>query len=134
MNTRASVGKPDVAALVTRLYDLEMSRDLESWMDMWDDSFVITFPFATDAARVPIRGKENLRQGQIAKFVERSRIELGVTVLPLADPLKALVYLDVHHTLAAGGERHVPVLCVIAFNNAGRIVAMEEFFNEAAVG
>jgi hypothetical protein len=123
----------DITQLVKRLYDLEVKRDLEAWMDMWDDSFVITFPFATDPTRVPITGKDNLRRGQIAKFEERSKIELGVKVSPLAHPLKALAILDVHHTLSAGGTRSLPVLCLIEFNSSGRIVAMEEYFNEAAI-
>lgn len=129
----AAVSPSDSRAWVTRLYDLEMNKDLEPWMDMWDESFVITFPFATDPAMTPIRGKDNLREITRQKFIDRVRIELGVRVMPLADPLKALVYLDVSHTLADESVRKLPLVCLFTFNAAGRIVALEEFFNQAAV-
>jgi ketosteroid isomerase-like protein len=130
----AAAGGSDTTAWVTRLYDLEMNKDLDPWMDMWDESFVITFPFATDPAMTPIRGKDKLREITRQKFIDRVRIELSIRVMPLADPLKALAYLDVAHTLADGTVRRLPLLCLFTFNAAGRIVALEEFFNEAAVG
>ena len=120
-----------VEALVTRLYDLEMAKNLDEWMAMWDPSYVITFPFATRPPIAPIKGWENLRDITRQKFIDRLHIELGVRTEPLADTLKALVHLDVAHTLADGTVRKLPLLCVFTFNAEGRIVALEEYFNQA---
>lgn len=124
---------PDVTAVLTRLYDLEVARQLEPWLELWDDDFEIVFPFATDPARLPVRGKDRLRSDQVAKFDERARIELRVEVLPLADPLRAVVKLDVRHVLSAGGERKLPVLCIFTLTPEGRILRLEEYFNEVAL-
>jgi hypothetical protein len=64
-------------------------------MAMWDPSYVITFPFATQPPIDPIRGWENLRDITRQKIINRLHIELGVCTQPLADPLQALAHLDV---------------------------------------
>jgi ketosteroid isomerase-like protein len=121
----------NIVALIKRLYDLEMAKNLDDWMDMWDASFVITFPFATHPAMPPIRGKENLRSIIRQKFIDRVRIELGIEVMPFAYPLKALVHLDVTHVLEGGRVIRMPLICLFEFNSEGRIVALEEYFNQA---
>jgi ketosteroid isomerase-like protein len=131
------ISEPDAAidcvALVTRLYELEMAKELDAWMAMWDASYVITFPFASNPPMVPIRGLETLRDITRQKFIDRLHVELGVRVEPLDDPLRALVHLDVAHTMADGSVLRLPLLCLFTFNAEGRIVALEEFFNQAAL-
>lgn len=119
-----------VEPLVTRLYDLEMAKDLDAWIAMWDPSYVITFPFATQPPLEPITGWDNLREITRKKFIDRLHIDLGVRTEVLADPLKALVHLDVAHTLADGTVRRLPLLCLFTFSAEGRIVALEEYFNQ----
>jgi ketosteroid isomerase-like protein len=120
-------------SLVRRLYDLEMAKDLEAWMAMWDASYEITFPFSTSPAIAAVTGLQNLRQITQQKFIDRLHIELGVRAEGLADPLKVLVHLDVAHTLADGTVRRLPLLCLFTFNSDGRIVALEEYFNQATL-
>jgi ketosteroid isomerase-like protein len=126
-------GAIDRVVLVTRLYELEMAKELDAWMAMWDASYVITFPFASHPPMAPIRGLETLRDLTRQKFVDRLHVELGVRVEPLDDPLRALVHLDVAHTMADESVLRLPLLCLFTFNAEGRIVAMEEFFNQATL-
>jgi hypothetical protein len=132
------VSQPDAAAidrvaLVKRLYDLEMAKNLDAWMEMWDPSYVITFPFATHPPIAPIRGLKTLRDITRQKFIDRLHIELDVRTQPLADPLKALVHLGVAHIQADGSVRRLPLLCLFTFNSDGGIVTLEEFFNQATL-
>jgi ketosteroid isomerase-like protein len=131
--TQPATGALDFVTLVKRLYDLEMAKNLDAWMEMWDPTYVITFPFATHPSIAPIRGLETLRDITRQKFIDRIHIELDVHIEPLADPLKALVHLGVAHTQADGSVRKLPLLCLFSFNTDGRIVAMEEFFNQATL-
>jgi hypothetical protein len=122
---------PDLTALINRLYQLEIAKNLDPWMELWDLNFTITFPLSTHPAIDPIRGIDTLRAITRQKMIDRVKIELDVRVELLADPLKALVFLGVVHHLADGAVRRISLLCKFTFTPQGKIVLLEEFFNQA---
>lgn len=123
----------DLPLLINRLYQLEIDKTLDDWMDLWDPSFAITFPLATHPAMAPISGLDALRDITRQKMIDRVRIELDVRIEVMANPLKALVFLGVVHHLADGSTRKIDLLCMFTFTQAGKIVGLEEYFNQAGL-
>lgn len=121
----------DLTALIHRLYQLEIDKQLDPWMELWDPGFTITFPLATHPVIEPVRGLDNLRAITRQKMIDRVRIELDVKVERMANPLKALVFLGVVHHMADGSARSIDLLCMFTFTAEGRILLLEEFFNQA---
>ena len=122
---------PDLTALIHRLYQLEIDKQLDPWMELWDPAFTVTFPLATHPAIEPIRGLDTLRSITRQKMIDRVKIELDVRVELMANPLKALVFLGVVHHMADGSVRQISLLCMFSFTAMGRILLLEEFFNQA---
>jgi ketosteroid isomerase-like protein len=126
--------KLDREALINRLYELEMAKDLDAWVELWADDAVIIFPHAVDPASRRVVGKDDLRRITAQKFADRETIQVRVETVPMRDPRLVLAKLDVQLTMAA--TRKViaaPILCLFEFGDDDRIVAMQEYLNEAAL-
>lgn len=120
-------------AVVRRLYELEMAKDLDSWARLWARGVVVMFPLAVDTEATRVEGLTTWVDVTRQKFVDRAHIKVDARVEALADPHRVLAHLDVHLEFSAGGSLNAPLLVLFTFDDDGLIERMDEYVNEAGI-
>ena len=127
-----SVGRINAESIRT-MYDLERRQQLDEWAALWAEHCVVSFPFATDPASMRVEGKDTLVAWTAEKFRDRDKVEIEVEVAPFADGRRVMSQLHARIHFATGDVLALPILCLFTFDEAGLILTMEEYVNEALI-
>lgn len=123
----------DNVATVRQLYDLEQRQDLDVWARLWTETAVVTFPLAVDPAGSAVVGRDALVELTRQKFADRERVSIALRVEPMRDERRVLAHLDAAIDFASGEHLDLALLCLFTFAEDGRIAALDEYVNQAAV-
>ncbi|MEW1811964.1 nuclear transport factor 2 family protein [Pseudarthrobacter phenanthrenivorans] len=116
---------------VARIYELERTKQLEPWKELWADDARVVFPLDVVPGSRDVIGKQAITDWTAAKFIERTKTELEIRLAPMADGRRVLAHVHVTLFFENGTTIGGPILVVWTFNEEGKVLLMEEYVNDA---
>ncbi|MEW1811943.1 hypothetical protein AB0284_14695 [Pseudarthrobacter phenanthrenivorans] len=130
--TRAGIPELDERLdKIAAMYDYERTQEIEPWADLWADNARVLFPIDSEPGSRTVEGKENIVPWNAKKFEERSSTDIDVRLEAVAGAPRVIAHLNVflhfENGLGIGG----PLVAIFTFDEAGKVVLMEEYVNDA---
>ncbi|GAA0993916.1 nuclear transport factor 2 family protein [Subtercola frigoramans] len=114
-------------ATVQRFYQAERDRDLPTWVSLWHEDGLQTFP--TIGVEATVSGIADLEGVTREKFETRPPYGIRAEIEALADSDRVLALLD----LDFAGRPPITIWCLFTFDEAGRVVEVQEMLDRGSI-
>ncbi len=136
MNTNSQSNETrlqEAHTLVQRYIRTLIEKDIESWMSLWDDNFVLEFPFAPQGRLPRVEGKANLRpyiQGVInnLEILTISQQEIYLT----QDPDLIIAEITGEGRIISTGRIFKAGYVWVMRTKDGKLIHMRDYWNPLA--
>jgi len=116
------------------MYQYERDQQIGPWADLWGDGASVRFPIDSQPGTRSIDGKDEIVQWTANKFVERSSTDIDARLEAIAGAPRVIAHVDVFLHFENGLGMGGPILVIFTFDDAGKVVLMEEYVNDMVFG
>ncbi len=124
----------ETETLIQRYMQSLSERDIESWMDLWDEDCVLEFPFAPQERVSQIEGKAALRPyiQAVLKDAEIARITRQKVYLTL-EPEVFIAEIAVEGRIISTGRTYNAAYVWIMRTKDGKLLHVRDYWNPMAM-
>ncbi|UCM88154.1 nuclear transport factor 2 family protein [Streptomyces marincola] len=121
-------------ATLRHYFDLLQRKRTENWIDLWAERCVARTPYAPGGLPRLLTGRADVHAFYRDQVAAYRRVTFGeVTMLPMDDPGRVAARWFPKGELLSGDDYANEHFAVFEFDAAGRITALTEYFDPAAL-